>query len=499
MRKINPQPGFQTNYLSSDADIIIGGGSAGGGKTFALLLDPLRYVRHGKFGAVIFRRTTTQVANEGGLWDTSGEIYPKLGARSREYRLEWNFPSGAKIKFAHLEHEKNKLDWQGSQIPYLGFDELTHFTETQFFYLLSRNRSASGVPPCVRATCNPDPDSWVAEFLEWWIDQETGFPIEERNGVVRYFFRDSDNMLWGSTKSELIEKYPDLFSELESKNPGVKPEDYIKSATFVRGSIYENQKLLKVNPGYLADLMALGEEEKQRMLEGNWKIRLDGMQLYQFDKIKDLFSNHAEGGTSFITCDAARRGRDLCVAKLWDGWQVKRIEIMTKSDIDEIIEMLEKLRAFGKVCKSNVLIDQDGVGGGVVDVGKYKGFSAGGTVLADPATRIKENYANLKTQCIYRMANRVNEGSVSVSLDDVWVDGRKTDKVKIGANYFPVKKLITEDLRSFKIVDPDNDKKKRVADKDKQKAALGGRSPDFGDTFMMREWFELRPRVRVLV
>jgi hypothetical protein len=73
-------------------------------------------------------------------------------------------------------------DWQGAQIPLICFDELTHFRAHQFFYMVSRNRSTCGVRPYIRATCNPDADSWVANFLAWWIDPETGFPIPERAG-----------------------------------------------------------------------------------------------------------------------------------------------------------------------------------------------------------------------------------------------------------------------------------------------------------------------------
>ena len=93
--------------------------------------------------------------------------------------VQWRFLSGAKVTFAHMLYEKDKYSWQGSQICFLGFDELCHFSENQFFYMLSRNRSVCGVKPYVRATCNPDVDSWVANFISWWIDQETGYPIPE--------------------------------------------------------------------------------------------------------------------------------------------------------------------------------------------------------------------------------------------------------------------------------------------------------------------------------
>lgn len=154
-----PQKGRQTDFLSTKADIAIYGGSAGAGKSFALLLEPLRHFHNPKFGGVIFRRNSTQVRNQGGLWDESVQIYTPLKATAKQSYLEWIFPSGGKMKFAHLENEASVYDWQGSQIPFIGFDEVTHFTEKQFFYMLSRNRSMSGIPGYVRATCNPDTDS----------------------------------------------------------------------------------------------------------------------------------------------------------------------------------------------------------------------------------------------------------------------------------------------------------------------------------------------------
>ena len=127
---IQPQPGPQEMFLSSPADIAIYGGAAGGGKSYALLLEALRHTNNKNFGAVIFRKNANQIMSEGGLWDTASEIYPYAGGKpSRNPRPTWKFPSGAKISFAHLEYEKDKLGWQGSQIPLIGFDELTHFTE----------------------------------------------------------------------------------------------------------------------------------------------------------------------------------------------------------------------------------------------------------------------------------------------------------------------------------------------------------------------------------
>lgn len=258
MIEIRPQAGAQEKFLSTPADICIYGGAAGGGKSWGLLLEPLRHTHNPQFSAVIFRRTTKQVRNPGGMWDESSKLYPMVGADGKESVLEWKFPSGAMLKFAHMEHEKNRLDWQGSQIPLICFDELTHFTKGQFMYMLSRNRSTCGVRPYVRATTNPDSDSWVAGFISWWIDPDTGYPIIERSGALRWFVRNGDNLVWADTPEELQKQFP-----------GEAP----KSVTFISASIFDNKILLEKDPGYLSNLKALPRVERERLLGGNWKVK----------------------------------------------------------------------------------------------------------------------------------------------------------------------------------------------------------------------------------
>lgn len=260
--EIKPQVGPQEEFLSSQADIAVFGGSAGSGKTWAELLEPLRHITTTKdFGAVIFRRTSPQIRNEGGLWDESAKLYPHLGARPKDSTLEWIFPPfNNRIKFQHLEHEKNIFDHQGAQYPLIEFDELTHFSETQFFYLLGRNRSMCGIRPYIRATTNPDPDSWVREFIAWWIGED-GFPIPERSGKLRWFIRIGDDLVWGDSKKELQEKFPD------------EVDESFLSVTFVMATIYDNQELLRKDPGYLAKLRSLPRVERERLLGGNWDSR----------------------------------------------------------------------------------------------------------------------------------------------------------------------------------------------------------------------------------
>lgn len=475
---LKPQEGPQERFLATSADICIFGGSAGGGKSFALLLEPLRYMDVEGYKAVVFRRNYTQIMAAGGLWDESSKMYRLLpnAVATMSPKAHWTFNKKAVINFDYLARDDDVYKWQGSQIcalccevntpvlmsdgtykkvadikvgdkvitlkgvqtithvgveeekdcvkvtdehgnsqiqstnheflttagwlsydsvnksiqrekkggafscespdvhflsqpanfqgdclicldcndeqfpyqvsivqdgvlqingvvkqipkrslsgdedniengiyrkllyqhPYnhdkflsegcyslcslvvtpigkktvrtftvssqnnfiteMGivnkncFDELTHFSEKQFFYMLSRNRSTCGVKPYVRATCNPDADSWVAKFIAWWIDPETGYPIKERSGVKRYFTRVDDTVIWGDTAEECAEK------------SGVDIS-LCKSVTFIASSIHDNKALLEADPSYLASLNALSLVERERLLNGNWKIK----------------------------------------------------------------------------------------------------------------------------------------------------------------------------------------------------------------------------------
>lgn len=505
VKVIKPQPGFQEAFLSSSADIVIGGGAAGAGKSFAELLEAIRHKDKPKFNAIIFRRTTVQIRNPGGLWDESSAIYPLLGGASNSQHLSWYFKSGAMVKFAHLEHEKNIYDHQGAQYCLIIFDELNHFTKKQFFYLLSRNRSMCGVRPYVRATCNPDPDSFVAELIEWWIDMveklpngernpQYGYPIKERAGVLRYFIVDNEAYIWGSSKQEVIDKAPHIFSNKAFE--GTNLDDLIKSITFIPGSIYGNKKLMEKNPEYLANLMAQDEDEKARLLEGNWRVRIDELCIFNYQSVENLFSNIYPSNTNqrYITCDAARFGNDLTTIFIWYGWKVVKLIIISKCDAQECVNVIEQERERYNIPKGKVIVDQDGVGGGVVRLGRYVGFSGNAPVLEEPGTFIKENYKNLKTQLYYRFADKVNQDEVSFPLsnENVVVDGFFGVKIKLNNKMHDVRDLIKQDFRAIKKRDKDEDGKKQINSKDEQKVLLRGRSPDFSDGASLRAYFDFR-------
>ncbi len=257
--RIGPQPGPQHQFLASKADITFYGGAAGGGKTYGMLLSPLRSIHRPDFQSVIFRNTSPEIRIPGGMWDESMQLYPQFGGVPRDTFLDWSFPTGAYFKFAGLQYEKDLLDWQGSQIPHIGFDQVENFSRRKFFYMLSRNRSTTGIPGYIQATCNPDPDSWVAEFISWWIDQDTGLPYYERSGALRWFCQISDQIHWADTPTELIEAYG--------------KDTMPKSVTFIPSRLSDNQILMMKDPTYLANLKALSLVDQERLLHGNWKVR----------------------------------------------------------------------------------------------------------------------------------------------------------------------------------------------------------------------------------
>jgi hypothetical protein len=489
---IKPQPGYQEISLSSSADIVIGGAAAFVGKTFALLLDPLRHIGNAGFGGVIFRRTSVQIRNEGGLWDTSMKLYPIVGGEPRESSLDWKFPQGSKISFRHLEYEKNKYDWQGSQIPFIGFDELTHFSESMFFYLLSRNRSNCNVRPFVRATCNPDPESWVYKLIKWWIDPDTGYPILERRGKLRYFIKYGHDYIWGDSYDDVMSKAAHIIEPLIEQS-GLKPQDFIKSITFVSGSIYDNKKGLEQDPSYPGNLLSQDEDTRRQLLEGRWKVSSNPDDLFEFDKFAECFDilRNNDKSTRFITADIAMKGSNKLVVGYWEGFVLMDVEIMDKSDGKQVIDLIQNMAEKYSVENRYICYDSDGVGS-YID-GFIKGavpFNGGASAMSvkDPISGrlIKENYLNLKTQCYYRIGARVDNGELKISKH---VGNKMYDQTTT------IRQRFLHERKAIKRAKADYDGKLRIIGKDEMKIKLNGDSPDLMDMLMMRELFELKPKM----
>lgn len=276
---IAPQKGRQELAINVDADVILLSGAAGSSKSYSLLMRMLRYMNDPNFDAIYFRRTSPQIKGQGGLWDSAKELYMKFGAYCVDSRTEATFKGEngenlAVAKFMHMQLEKNKLDHQGLQYSAVFFDELTHFSETQFTYLLSRLRSESETASFVMASMNPDADSWALKWVLPWLDEE-GYISKEQNGKVKYFVTIDGAPLFADTKEEIKAKFPHA---CEVWNPEAEEMVQIepKSCVVIGSTIFDNPILIKKNPNYLAELNSLPSVEKSRLLYGNWFARADG-------------------------------------------------------------------------------------------------------------------------------------------------------------------------------------------------------------------------------
>jgi len=233
------------------------------------------------------------------------------------------------------------------------------------------------------------------------------------------------------------------------------------------------QSLPKDNPhlpqSYIESLNQLDEVSRQRLLLGNWEYDDDKAALISYDAIMDYWNGQhvEEVGSSYLTIDVARKGKDKTVYRVWKGFTIiKRVQL-GKSLINEVVDQAKELQREYKITNSNTIADEDGVGGGVVDYLGCQGF------INNSKPALGENYDNLKSQCSIKMAKRIEAREVTEVCNDASVID-----------------LVSEEMEQIKLKDIDKDGKLGLMPKDKIKALIG-RSPDDWDSIMMREYFEL--------
>lgn len=232
--------------------------------------------------------------------------------------------------------------YQGTQANTIMFDELTHFLERQFWYMFTRNRSPAGLPCLIRATCNPDADSWVKDLIKWYLKPD-GLPDYTRAGKIRYFLRINEQMYWASTREELM-----VAHNCEATD--------IKSFTFIPANLQDNQILMQNDPRYIANLKAQNVVERDRLLYGNWNIKTEGKVFKQQDFIPYLIAPKFDYTFMFIdTASKTKEHNDYSVLQLWGKgekgiylvdqlrgkWQAPELEIMTVSFVSKHSSVLK--------------------------------------------------------------------------------------------------------------------------------------------------------------
>lgn len=312
--------------------------------------------------------------------------------------------------------------------------------------------------------------------ITWaWIDESNEVP-EKAKAILKT--RVGRHNVFGKEHAKPV------FLETFNPNKGHVYNDYYKP--WKDGSLPDYRRFVRALPGdnpylpkaYIDNLARSDKTTKERLLFGNFDYDDDPTTLMAQDAIYDLYTNTIpRDATRYITADVARFGRDKTVVGVWEGLELIKIETMALSGVDETVALIKTLAKDFSVPYSQIIADEDGVGGGVLDFMRgIKGFMGGSSPFEvwnhTLGRRDRQNFKNIRHQCYFSLADYVNNHKMRVS--DV------TGKTEI-----------IEELGVVKRKNEVTDGKLEIISKDDIKTLLG-RSPDYADMIMMRMWFEFK-------
>lgn len=281
---IGPRSAFQEKYLNSNARILIAGGAAGSSKSFIGLMRHLRWKDDPYYRGYCIRKNSTALMKSGGLFeqaiDLYGKVDPKIKIKLKDQKII--FSSGASVTFSHYENDKAGQElYQGIEMCGTFYDEATHAEESHIWWLISRLRTTRAkMTPNIWLSCNPDPDSYLRAWVDWWLypegHEKFGLPDPDKNGRSRWMLRKGGEVYWAETPEELINKYGKPGLSLNHTDQ-VKPYE----VCCVLGTLYDNPTLMELNPEYKANLESLPDLERKRLLLGDWEARNLGSTYFQ--------------------------------------------------------------------------------------------------------------------------------------------------------------------------------------------------------------------------
>lgn len=276
-----PNPGPQRDFYEHEANEVLYGGAAGGGKSQAAVALPLRWIHLPRFNAIVFRRSTKQLKD---LLSKARALYPRFGAKSRTASgsVTWLFPSGAVVVFSHLQHEKNANDFDGQEFHLVIFDELPHFTEDQYRKLRARIRGpkfadGADLPKLTRSTANPPSADnpaglWVFRRFGAWLDPE----YKTSELLPPRFAPDGKTKLPPAVAGQVL---------FFLKKPGSEDEEVVPPGTplalsrcFIPAKLSDNPAL---GDEYKAQLLDLDPVRRAQLLAGDWLIRPEAGAYFQ--------------------------------------------------------------------------------------------------------------------------------------------------------------------------------------------------------------------------
>ncbi|MGN1231840.1 MAG: terminase large subunit domain-containing protein [Candidatus Cryptobacteroides sp.] len=497
--KIIAQRGGQEDMLAVDADIKICGGSRGGSKSFSSLLEVLRDINNPDFHAIILRNEKDDLQS---LITDSYKVFSQYGTYNKSQNdMTWNFNKGGWLKFSYYAdaYDDFKKRFQGKQYAYMCIDEGTQCPYKKFKYLLTDNRNAAGIRNRFWITCNPDPESWVRKFIDWWINED-GYIDPEKNGVIRYCFMDGDtpdSIFWGDTREEVYEQCKDIIDGLWKERYAELGYDrltmFIKSVTFVRADVSENIKLVSTDPSYIANLAQQDEEQRMRDLMANWNYKAAGDDLVKFEDLEAIYDNaiQVDDNIDRASADVAFLGGDNAVLWHWRGRHVVDLEVLRIDSKTLVSVIATRLREWG-VEECNFTYDLQGIG-------QYlKGFFPEAVPFNNQAAPIPQNkkeedgikylYKDLKSQCAWLFYRGIKERKFSISSELL---ARKYSGD--GFNNVPLRQILHRERKSLRRDEESSGRGFKLLPKKVAKKYVG-HSPDFWESLLFIMIFTLIKR-----
>lgn len=452
--------------------------------SYALLMEALKDVKNKFFRSVVMRHEINDLSD---IIETSYQIFTQYGKYNKSKNdMTWNFDKGGFLEFSyHADSvEDFKYRFQGHQYSYVGVDEITHMDYPKFKYMITCNRNAYSIRNRFIGTCNPDPDSWVAKFIEWWIGED-GFPIPERDGVVRYCFMDGENVssiYWGDTREEVYQQCREIIDKYykpEYAEYGSPQELFVKSVAFIEGKLSDNKQLLRSDPTYLANLANQSEEQRARDLDGNWKFRSVGDDMIKLQHMENFYRAPYQRGDNVrrVSCDVAFEGGDNMVMVLWVGWHIQDIYVCQFNSRMAVNAVKSKLNEW-HVREENFTYDLNGLGQA------FKGFFPKAVPFNNReavADEFKGIYANLKSQAAYLFADKLI--NCEISINENLVDKK--------FNGIPLSLILNRERKAIRQSVNESDKGFSLIKKIEMKSIIG-HSPDFIEAMFMRMIFEIK-------
>ena len=483
---ITPQQGFQEKFVRSNVDVVIGGGVLNCGKSFAAILTTAEPSLDPNFRACFLRRTFTEINSGGGLTDDFVVAFGNYVDTKTSNPPRVRFPSGAFVDFRQINDEnpkKVKEIWKGSQYDLIYLDELTSFEFGTFKYLMSRNRGKAKWSGKFRGTTNPERDCWVRQFIDWYIGTD-GRIMPERDGVIRYFYlngRGIDDIVWGDSKEEVYMKCrANIDRQLAGLGEGFSPYNLIKSFTFYSGKMSENKAMIASNKDYAGSVAAVGGEEAQQLVEGNWNVSTkDDDKPLPFSIAEKIFLNDPRiNNDLWITADLADTGTDNTNILVWNGLHLMDCEtICTSTPRMNVDRILAKAESYG--IPNNHII-YDGIRAAYVQ--DYADEAVPFISYRKSHGLYWRMYYNIKDECYARLVEVVKRGLISVSDE-------------LASSIYPHKKLtkpityrteITDELCVIAFRELPGGKKTLLNKKEMNKSLGLGRSMDMVDPMAMR-------------